>query len=80
MAETIEVYTGDEVAVDVLNPLDGGGSRVEIDVVDGPRFRLDVNSTGNDYDVVTSWNRHDELADVEVPAYVEDVMSRLARA
>ena len=78
--ETIEVYSGDEVAVDILQPLDGGGSRVEFDVVDGPRFRLDVNSTGNDYDVVTTWNSEDELADVAVPDYVEDLLTRLARA
>ena len=78
--DTIEVYTGAEVAVEPIKPLSGGGSRVEIDVIEGPRWRLDVTAAGDDYEVVTSWNSADELADVEVPDWIDDVLLRLARA
>lgn len=76
---TIETYDGTEVDVDVIEPLAGGGARVEIDEEDGPRWRLDVTSTGKLAEVVTTWNSDDELADVEIPDWIGDVLSRLAR-
>jgi hypothetical protein len=78
--DTVEAYDGTEVEVDVIKPLSGGGARVELDAVDGGRWRLDVNSTGRDYDVLTSWNSHGELADVPVPDWAEDILLRLAEA
>jgi len=78
--ETIDVYTGEEVAVEPIKPLSDGGSRVELDVVDGPRWRLDVTASGDEFEVVTSWNSAEELADVEPPEWVDDVLLRLARA
>jgi hypothetical protein len=79
MSEPIEmeVYTGDEITVDPLRRLDGGGTRVEIDVENGPWFRLDVVATGDNYDVVTSWDETGQLADVDVPEWVDDVLHRL---
>ncbi|MFA1612078.1 hypothetical protein [Halobellus rubicundus] len=76
---SIDVYTGDTVDVTPVDKLSGGGTRIELDVEGGPRWRLDVNSTGNDYDVVTSWNERGELADVEVPAWIDDVLAQLHR-
>jgi hypothetical protein len=73
----LEVYTGDAITVDPLRRLDGGGTRVEIDVENGPRFRLDVVATGDNYDVVTSWDETGQLADVDVPEWVDDVLHRL---
>jgi hypothetical protein len=78
--DTIEAYDGTEVDVDVIKPLSGGGARVEIDAVDGARWRLDVTSTGELSEVVTSWNSEGELADKEVPDWVDDILLRLARA
>jgi len=78
--DTIEAYDGTEVEVDIIKPLSGGGARVELDTNDEGRWRLDVNSTGNDYDVLTSWNSRGELADVPVPDWAEDILLRLARA
>jgi len=77
---TIGAYDGTEVAVEPIKTLSGGGTRLEIDQVDGPRWRLDVNSTGKDFEVVTSWNSDDELADIEVPEWVDDILLRLRRA
>jgi hypothetical protein len=78
--DTIEAYDGTEVDVDVIKPLSGGGARVELDATDGGRWRLDVNSTGSDYEVITSWNSAGELADVDLPDWAEDILLRLARA
>jgi|GEM_PF-658587 len=78
--KTIEAYDGTEVEVEPIRQLSGGGSRIELDVVDGPRWRLDVTGTGQDYDIVTSWNSADELADIEPPQWVDDVILRLKRA
>jgi hypothetical protein len=80
MSETITVYDGTEVEAVVLDQLSGGGARVEIDEQGGPRWRLDVNSTGSDYDIVTSWNAADELADVDPRDWIDDLIMRLARA
>jgi hypothetical protein len=80
MSETITVYDGTEVEVEVLDQLSGGGARVEIDEQDGPRWRLDVNSTGSDYDIVTSWNAAGELADAAPRDWIDDLILRLARA
>jgi hypothetical protein len=78
--DTIEAYDGTEVDVDVIKPLAGGGARVELDATDGGRWRVDVTSTGELSEVVTSWNSDDELADVELPEWADDILLRLARA
>jgi len=78
--DTIETYEGDEVEVEVIKPLAGGGARVEIDKPDGPRWRLDATRSGELSEVVTSWNSDGELADVEIPDWVDDILLRLARA
>jgi hypothetical protein len=78
--DTIEAYDGSEVTVDVIKPLSGGGARVELDATGGGRWRLDVTSTGELSEVVTSWNSDDELADVPVPDWADDILLRLARA
>ena len=75
--QTIEAYTGDEVAVEPIKQLSNGGTRVELDVVEGPRWRLDVNGTGNDYEIVTSWDATGQLADVDVPGWIDDILVRL---
>lgn len=80
MSETVTVYDGTKVEVEVLDQLSGDGARVEIDEQGGPRWRLDVNSTGSDYDIVTSWNAAGELSDVEPRDWIDDVIMRLARA
>ena len=78
--QTIEVYTGDEVAVEPIKQLSNGDTRVELDVVEGPRWRVDVNGTGSEIDVVTSWDATGQLADVDLPEWVGDVIARLRRA
>jgi len=80
MPDTIETYDGTEVEVEVIEPRPGGGARVEIDAVEGPRWRVDVTRSGSLDAVVTTWNRDDELADVDVPGWMDDVLLRLARA
>lgn len=78
-AQTIETYTGDSVDVEPVRELSGGGTRIELDVDDGPRWRVDVTASGTIDEVVTSWNSRDELADIDLPEWVEDVLARLHR-
>jgi len=78
--DTIETYEGDEVEVEVIKPLAGGGARVELDATGGGRWRVDVTRSGELKDVVTSWNSAGELADVEIPDWADDILMRLARA
>jgi len=74
--EVIEAYDGTEVAFEHIKPLSGGGARIELDVDGGPRWRLDVTNSG-EYEIVTSWNAAGELADVETPDWVDDIVARL---
>ena len=61
-----------------VKQLSGGGTRVDVETADGRKWRLDVNSTGGDYDVVTSWE-NEQLADIDEPDWLSDVLARLAR-
>jgi len=38
---------------------------------------LDITETGDDYHVVTSWDKYDVLKDVDVPGWIDDVLVRL---
>lgn len=80
MPDTINTYDGTEVEVDVIQPLEGGGARVEVDQVDGPRWRVDVTRSGTLSEKVTTWNSDDELADMAVPEWMDGILLRLARA
>jgi hypothetical protein len=75
--ETITTYTGAEVAIEPVNELGGGGARVDVDQVEGPRWRVDVTRTGQLETVVTSWDSDGQLADVEAPEWLDDVLARL---
>jgi hypothetical protein len=77
--DTITVHDGTQVAVDPITDLPGGGARIELDVVDGPRWRLDVPATGQNPEVITSWDSNDELADIDLPDWVDDVLMQLQR-
>lgn len=76
---SVEAYTGESVAVEPVRELSGGGTRIELDVDGGPRWRVDVTTTGSVDEVVTSWDSRDGLADVEVPEWIDDVLARLHR-
>ncbi len=77
--EIIEAYDGTEVGFEHIKPLSSGGARVEFDVEGGPRWRVDVSNAG-DYEIVTSWNANDELADVETPDWMDDLVAQLQHA
>lgn len=74
---TIIDYDGTEVDVEHVHPIDDGGARVDVEHPDGRRWRLDVDRKGNP-EIVTSW--HDgELADLDIPEWLEDNLSRAAK-
>jgi hypothetical protein len=76
---TIERPDGTEAAIEPVKQLAGGGARIEIDVEDGPTWTLDVTRTGK-YDVVTTEDADGQLADIEIPWWVEeDVLPRLTQ-
>lgn len=65
--------------LDVVKPRSGGGARVDVETADGRKWRVDVTSTGDMDSIVTTW-RDGELADLEEPDWLEDILARLARA
>jgi len=75
----LETYDGTEVSVEPIKRLAEGGSRVEIGAEDGRTWRLDITRSG-EMEVVSSWNADGELADVEVPDWMDDIVARLQRA
>lgn len=77
MPDTMEVYTGIEVEVEHVDSLSDGGARFDVTAEDGRKWRLDITRDGA-VDVVTTW-RDGTLDDVEVPEWMDDVTSRLAR-
>jgi hypothetical protein len=77
-AETTTVR-GREVTVEPVRQLEGGGARVDVEAADGRRWRLDVPRSGTDPELVTSW-RDGQLADLQVPDWIDDVLLRLQAA
>jgi len=77
--DTITTYTGAEVAIEPVEELSSGGARIDVNEIDGPRWRVDVTRTGSLDTVVTSWDRDGQLADVEAPEWLDDVLARLRR-
>jgi hypothetical protein len=75
----ITTYTGAEVAIEPVDERSGGGARVDVDEVEGPRWRVDVTRTGSLDQVVTTWDRDGQLADIEPPEWLDDVLARLRR-
>ncbi|MBB6645044.1 hypothetical protein [Halobellus ruber] len=76
---TLETWDGTNVEVEHVQDLAGGGARFDIEAEAGPRWRLDVSKTGT-YEVVTSWDARGQLADVETPEWMDDIIARLQRA
>jgi len=75
-AETVEAYNGNTVEIAPQRPLESGGARVEVTDEDGTKWELDLDRDGS-YEVVASWDETGTLADVPVPEYVEDLLSRM---
>jgi len=73
---TMHDYDGNEVEAEKIDVPGAGKARLDIEHPDGRRWRLDVTCSG-DAEIVTTW-RDDELADLNVPEWLEDNLSRLA--
>ncbi|WP_135829990.1 hypothetical protein [Halorussus halobius] len=78
-ARKLETVDGTEVTVEPIRRLSDGESRIDIESEDGRKWRLDVTRAG-EFEVVASWNVAGELADVERPDWVENIVARLQRA
>lgn len=72
---TARAYNDNEVEFTVERQLPDGARMTVVDE-DGTQWKLDVDTSG-DYEIVTSWNPDGELADVPVPDYVDDLLSRM---
>jgi hypothetical protein len=75
----MRVPGGQQVDVDPVKPLPGGGARVDVVDERGRKWRLDVPKTGDGVEIVTTW-RDGELADLELPEWIDDVLVQLQRA
>jgi len=76
MPETLTTTApgGPEVEIDPIQA-SGSGARVDVIAEDGRQWRLDVTRKGN-FEVVTTWE-NSQLADVDVPDWMDDVLLRL---
>jgi hypothetical protein len=72
---TARAYNDNEVEFTVEQQLPEG-TRLTVTDEDGTQWKLDVDTSG-DYEIVTSWNADGDLADVPVPDYVDDLLSRM---
>lgn len=70
-------YDGTTVDVEHVHPLKQGGARLNVEHPDGRRWLLDVTRNGNP-EIVTSW-RDDELADLDIPEWLDDNLTRIAK-
>lgn len=67
-----------EIEVEPVKQLEGGGARVDIEA-DDRKWRVDVTSNGEKKAILTTW-RDGQLADLDEPDWLEDVLARLGRA
>lgn len=77
MPQTMIDYDGTEVEVEHVKPLSGGGARLNIEHPDGRRWLLDVTRNGST-EIVTTW-RDGDLANLEVPEWLDDTLSLAAQ-
>lgn len=77
-SKTFETLGGQKVDVDRIRPVEDGKTRFEFDVEDGPRWRIDVKPP-DDYELVTSWSADDELADLDLPKWIDDIVAQMQR-
>ena len=69
---------GEEITVEHRGP-NGSGARIDIEHADGRKWRCLVTGTGKLDEIETTW-RDGQLADLEEPDWLEDVLTQLARA
>jgi hypothetical protein len=69
---------GEEIVVEHQGP-QGSGARIDIEHEDGRKWRCIVSGTGKLTEIETTW-RDGQLADIDEPDWMEDVLSQLARA
>lgn len=74
---TLETYDGTEVTVEHVEALPDGGGRFDVRAEDGRHWRIDVDRDGGTSVVTT--RRDGELADLETPDWLGDVVARLRR-
>lgn len=72
---TARAYNDNEVEFTVEQQLPEG-TRMTVTDEDGTQWKLNIDDTG-DYELVASWNADGDLADIPVPEYVEDLLSRM---
>jgi len=69
---------GEDLTIELVEPRNSKRV-VDVEHDDGRKWRLVVNSRGEIDEVETTW-RDGQLADLDQPDWLDDVMARLARA
>ncbi|MEZ3117278.1 hypothetical protein RYH80_15285 [Halobaculum sp. MBLA0147] len=76
--EQIQTRGGTEVKIEVVEPLSGGGCRLDL-AADNREWRVDVSASGTP-ELVTGWNSRGEVdADAELPDWIEDALAHVGR-
>jgi hypothetical protein len=79
MPDEIEMTLyGEDLTIELVEPRNSKRV-VDVEHDDGRTWRLIVNSQGDIDEVETTW-RDGQLADLDQPDWLEDVMARIARA
>jgi len=71
-------FRGNDLEIEHRGP-EGAGARIDIEHEDGRKWRVIVSRSGNLKEIETTW-RDGQLADLEEPDWLEDVLTQLARA
>lgn len=77
--EQIQTHGGTEVEIEVVEPLSGGGCRLDL-AANSREWRVDVSANGTP-ELVTAWNSRGEVdADAELPDWIEDALAHVGRS
>lgn len=75
---TMHVPDGPRVAIKRERYRRGGGVNLDVETSDGRRWRIAVAKSGRIIQVLESWEGG-EIADVELPEWIDDVLVRLEK-
>jgi len=74
----IQTRSGTEVEIEVVEPLSGGGCRLNLSA-NSRVWRVDVTAGGTP-ELVTGWNSHGEVdANAEPPDWIDDALTHVGR-
>lgn len=76
--DQIQTRGGTEVEIEVIEPLSGGGCRLDL-CANSSKWRIEVSANGTP-ELITVWNSRGEVdADAELPDWIGDAIAQVGR-